>query len=87
MTQHLIEQEQIRLKDKYSRFQQQEIKRADDNLQKNMRSISCRRLKYCLTAETKYCMYCSYNTTRIAPVGQDYFKPKIAGITFLGEGL
>lgn len=82
MTQYLKEQEQIRLRDKFSRFQKREIDRSEEAMQKNIKQISCRRLKYCGNAETRYCLSgCKHNMAILGM--QDYYKEKIPGLKFL----
>jgi len=81
MTQYLKEQEHIKLRDKYSRFQKKEISRSEEAMQQSIKQISCRRLKYCGNAE-KYCLSgCKYNTAILG--AQDYYKEKIPGLKFL----
>ena len=80
---YLKEQEQNRLRDKYSRWQQKEIKRADENMMKSIKQIKCRRLRFCRNGDTKVCFACKYNTA--CQGNADYYRPKIPGITFLGD--
>ena len=82
---YLKEQEQNRLRDKYSRWQQKEIKRADENMMKSIKQIKCRRLQFCRDGDTKVCFACKYNTA--CPGNVDYYRPKIPGITFLGDAV
>jgi len=79
------EQEQARLRDKYSRWQQKEIKRADENMMKSIKQIKCTRLPFCLNRDTKGCFACKYNVTGTVIPKIDYYKPKIPGMKFLGE--
>lgn len=83
MTQHLKEQERTHLRDKYSRFQKREIDKSTETMQQSIRQIACRRLRFCRSSESNYCMGCKYNTA--VPGIQDFYKPKIPGVTFLGE--
>jgi len=82
MTQYLKEQERNKLRDKYSRFQKKEIERSTEAMQQSIKQVSCRRLRHCGNAETKYCLTgCKYNTAM--PGTQDYYKEKIPGLKFL----
>lgn len=83
----LKEQEQNRLRDKYSRWQQREIKRADESMMKSIKQIKCRRLQFCRDGDTKVCFACKYNVASTVIPKIDYYKPKIPGMKFLGDDI
>lgn len=85
MTQHLKEQERIRKQKKHSRWQIQEIKKADEGMQKGLRQILCRRMPHCKkNGKINYCFYCTSNKTHLTgPQVKNYFEPKIPGMKFL----
>jgi len=82
MTQHLKEQEQQRLRDKYSRFQKREVDRSTETMQQSIRQITCKRLGHCMNTETQYCLSgCKHNTAM--PGIDDFYKERIPGLKFL----
>jgi len=76
------EEQQKKQQDKHARWQQQEIARSDEAMQQSISQISCRTLNYCRNGDTKYCMYCKWNKTCIAP-RDDYYKPIIPDLKVL----
>lgn len=80
--QYYKEAQQKKQQDKYTRWQQQNIEQSNDVMQKSIRQIACRTLRFCRNGDTKNCMYCKWNKTCIAPQG-DYFKATIPGIKVL----
>jgi len=78
---YLKEQEELRKRDKYTRWQQKEIARANENMMKGIKQIKCRRMFNCPNRDTQFCFTCKYNTACFGV--NDYYKEKIPGVKFL----
>lgn len=77
------EAEEKRKREKYFKWNNLRIKKADENLEQSIRSIRCQKMQNCKNRETKVCFYCISNKDHF--VGQNvgnYYKPKIPGMKF-----
>ena len=76
------EAQQKRQQQKYLKAQQLRIKKAEENLEKTLKQISCRTLKYCKNGDTQKCFICKWNQACIHPK-DDFYIAKIPGIKVL----